>query len=226
MQPNLVEKFYCWAHKKFSNPSEQEEYSGGYWQRRVRKEAACLCGDLKAGSVIEIGCGEGLFLSELAAQNPVLLIHGIDNNAARLKTAEARCAGRKFKNVNLTLLDARKLPFADGLFDRAVSVNVFFNMESLDAVTGALKEMKRVCKNSGRIVFDFRNSLNPLLRIKYVLARYYDSTVKDLPLNTYEPKQIEGILNDLGMEVTRRKFIGFPVRKIAPVIIIEAKKKC
>ncbi|MDD5681548.1 MAG: class I SAM-dependent methyltransferase [Candidatus Omnitrophica bacterium] len=226
MRPNFIEKLYRRIHKKLSVPAEREEYSGGYWQRRVREEAIGLCGSLGAGRLVEIGCGEGLFMIGLAARNPSVLIQGIDNNAARLKMAAGRCAAGNFKNINLMLLDAKQLPLPSGQFDTAVSVNVFFNMESLEAVTDVLKEMKRVCKNSGRIIFDFRNSLNPLLTVKYKLARYYDSTVKDLPLNTYEPRQIEGVLNDLGLEITRKRFIGFPVQKIAPIIVIEAKNRC
>lgn len=220
---SFLERSYCWIHERLSSPKERGEYSGGYWQRMVREEALRLCGGLKEGRVVEIGCGEGLFLSELAAQNPALEIWGIDNNGARLEAAKARCAAGKFKNVNLMLLDAKKLPFQDGSFDAAVSVNVFFNMESSDAVRDALREMKRVCKKSGSIIFDFRNSMNPLLALKYKLARYYDSTVKDLPLKTYDPREIEEILDGLGLKAAGKRFIGFPVRKLAPVIVIEAK---
>ena len=115
--------------------------------------------------------------------------------------------------------------FDSDFFDAIVCINVFFNMDSLKSIELALKEMKRSCKNTGRIIFEFRNSANPLLKIKYKLARYYDGTVRDLHLNTYDPAQIEEILNNLDLIVTRKKFIGFPVPRIAPVIMIEAKKR-
>jgi ubiquinone/menaquinone biosynthesis C-methylase UbiE len=97
-------------------------------------------------------------------------------------------------------------------------------MDSVTAVIKALKEMKRVCKKSGRIIFDFRNSLNPLLKAKYKLARYYDPTVKNLPLNTYSPGQIEKILKDLNLKIVSRKFIGLPFKRLAPVIIMVTQR--
>lgn len=218
----MLKKIYYLFYRLTSPAGERGEYSGGYWQRRVRQEALMLLDDLGKGRVIEVGCGEGFFLSQLAAKNPCLEIWGVDNNADRLKKAEDRCRDKK---VNLSLQDASALSFDDEFFDAIVCINVFFNMESLKSVELALREMKRSCKNTGRIIFEFRNSVNPLLKIKYKLARYYDGTLKGLSLNTYDPAEIEAILNNLGLIVTRKKIIGFPIPRIAPVIMIEAKKR-
>lgn len=218
----MLERIYRLFHRLASPPGEREEYSRGYWQHRIRQEALKLCAGLNEGKVLEVGCGEGIFLNQLAAQNPCLEIWGVDNNADRLKKAEER---RRNKKVNLSLQDASALSFDNEFFDAIVCINVFFNMDSLKSVERALGEMKRSCKKAGRIIFEFRNSANSLLKIKYKLARYYDGTVNDIHLNTYDLAQIEEILNNLGMSITRKKFVGFPIRQIAPVIMIEAKKR-
>ena len=84
--------------------------------------------------------------------------------------------------------------------------------------------MKRVSSNSASLIFDFRNSHNLLLRVKYGLAKYYDPSVSDLPLKTYSPKLIKRILKELDLTVVKQRPLGFSLFGLAPIIIIEAKK--
>jgi ubiquinone/menaquinone biosynthesis C-methylase UbiE len=171
-----------------------------------------------------VGCGEGLFIAQLARENPDLEIWGVDNNRDRIAEVDARIKRQALRNVRALFGQASRLDLQDVSFDEVVCVNVFINMPSFEMVKQALAEMGRVCKKGGTIIFEFRNALNPLLKIKYGLARYYDETVKDLPLATYHPKEIEKVLEDMGFEISGRRHIGFPSGILAPVIVIEAKK--
>jgi len=215
---NMLSKIYRHLHRSFSRSGEKGEYSGGYWQDRVRRLALGLCRGAK-GRVLEVGCGEGLFLARLAEENQSLEIHGVDNDAGRL--GKARTA---LRDADLSVQDASTLSFPDGYFDIAVCINVLFNMESIETAKRILREMKRVLRSGGRLIFDFRNSGNPLLFVKYRLARYYDDTLKGLPLNTYSPKEIAAILYELRFKVVKREYIGFPHEAFASIIVIEAKK--
>ncbi len=226
----MLKKIYGWLHDMTSRPDERGEYSGGCWQDMVRKEALRLCGTVR-GRVLEIGCGEGLFLAPLAKENPAPELYGVDNDSGRLIRAEKRFAENDLKNINLSLQEAPNLSFQDEFFDAVVCVNVFFNMPSIEMVKETLARMKRVCTTGGRIIFDFRNSRNLLLTAKYKLARYYDETVKDLPLSTYDPREIERIIKDLNFDVVEKRFIprffgsGPRLRGVAPIIMIEARKR-
>lgn len=219
----MIKKLYRWLHKITSRPQEGEEYSGGYWQDMVRRQSLALCQGIK-GKILEIGCGEGLFLSQLALQNPEAEIWGIDNNKDRLLQAEKRFKNKNLPNIRLSLQEAPNLSFADEYFDIIICINVLFTMASLDLVEQTLTQMWRITKKRGRIIFDFRNALNPLLKIKYKLAPYYDDSVKNLPLNTYTLKKIESILFSLGFRIIQKKFCGFFLKSFAPIIIIEAEK--
>jgi ubiquinone/menaquinone biosynthesis C-methylase UbiE len=220
----MLKKFYCWFHRIISPPEQRGEYSSGYWQERIRKEALTLLRDI-AGRVLEVGCGEGLFLVQLAKDNPHLAIWGIDNDIVRLEEADRKSKEKNLKNINLSLQEATRLSFENEYFDSIVCINVFFNMPSFDLVRQTLNQMKRVYKKSGRLIFEFRNSLNPLLLLKYGLARYYDATVKNLPLRCYRPRQIDSLLKDLNLKVKRKIFIGsFILKRFAPIILIEAEK--
>lgn len=216
----MLTNIYRWILKLTSRPGEKGEYSGGYLQDRIRKEALGLCRCVK-GRVLEVGCGEGLLLEQLAKENSELKIWGVDNDEERLKAASERPG-----NFSLSNQDARRLSFEDGYFDAVICVNVLFNMRSEDDVRQALSEMKRVCKRNGSVIFDFRNSLNPLLPIKYRLARYYDDTLKGLPLKAYSPKEIESVLRELGMAAVKKRFIGFSSGFLAAAIVVEAKNIC
>jgi len=215
----MLTEIYKWILKCTSQPGEKGEYSGGYLQDRVRKAALALCSQTE-DRLLEIGCGEGLFLAQIVAQNRELQVWGIDNNEARLKSAALR-----LPNANLSHQDARGLSFAEGYFDTIVCINVLFNLESIDQLKQTLKEMKRVCRKDGRLIFDFRNSLNPLLSIKYRLAKYYDNTLKGLPLKTYTFKEIEFVLKALGLTAAKKKFIGFGLGFFAAAIVVEVKNR-
>lgn len=217
-------KAYKWFHEKISRPDEKGEYSKGYWPDRIRAEVLDMCRG-KKGRLLEVGCGEGLFIARLAQENPALEILGIDNNMDRIAEAGAKMKEQGIRNARALFGQAGRLDLQDDFFDAVVCVNVFINMPSFDAVKQTLLEMGRVCRKGGVIIFEFRNALNPLLMVKYGLARYYDETVKDLPLATYRARRVEEVLEEMRFRVAGRRYIGFPSGPFAPVIIIEAKKQ-
>ncbi len=219
----MLERIYYRLHKMASRPEEKGEYSSGYWQDIIRQRAIEMC-KKHEGRLLEVGCGEGLFLARMITADPDLEVWGVDEWDEILTKARMRI-GQIKPGVELLKADASDLPFKDAFFDTVVCINVFFNMESIEKVSHALKDMARVCKAGGRIIFDFRNSLNPLLAVKYGLARYYDPTVKDLPLNTYNPEDIKAILGGVNLDITCEKRLFFPAKRFAPVIMMETLKK-
>jgi ubiquinone/menaquinone biosynthesis C-methylase UbiE len=106
-----------------------------------------------------------------------------------------------------------------------VCINVFFNLPSEQKLNESLQEISRVCKSGGKIILDIRNSMNPLLWVKYKLAKYYDETVRDLPLKTYRLKKVASFLKQHGFEIVNRRYIGFPRGVFAPVIVVEARRR-
>ncbi len=214
----MITGLYRWLHRLFSRTGEKGEYSGGYWQDKVRRSALDLSRGVK-GRVLEVGCGEGIFLASIAKENPGLEIYGVDNDERRLQ--KARMA---LKAADLSLQDATRVSFEDNYFDAVVCINVLFNMESMETVRRTLREMARVCKTGGRVIFDFRNASNALLSAKYRLAKYYDDTLNGLPLNTYSLEEMEAVSKESGLKILNKKLVGFPYEPLAPVIVIEAGK--
>lgn len=221
----MLKKLYCWFYRVFSYNQKKGDHSVGYWHGLTRASALRLCRG--AGErILEVGCGEGLFLEQLASDSPDREIYGVDNSRARLEKAQKRLQDNGYTKGKFFLEEATQLSFADQYFDAVVCINTLLNIRSFEAVKLILAQMKRVSKKEGKIIFEFRNAANPLLSLKYRLAPFYDPTVKNLYLHCYSLKQIEPVLAELGLEVKRKIFLGLAVfKRFAPVILIEAGLK-
>ena len=216
----MIKKLYYWLHTMTSREDERNEYSSGHWQDRIRRTALSACTETE-GQIVEIGCGEGLFLKTLTAENGASAITGLDIRHDLLISAKQRTEG---SHCGLIQADAGNMPLAANVFDAVICINVLFNLPSFEKVRETFCEISRISKPGSIFVFDIRNSLNPLLRVKYGLAKYYDDTVRDLPLMTYRVSQVESLLRENGFEQTKCTRIGFPGGAIAPIAVIEARK--
>ena len=96
----------------------------------------------RAGRVLDLGCGTGMFLEELSKRCE--LVVGVDASVKMLKVAQKRAKG-----VALVLADADSLPFADCSFDVVVSVTLLQNMPDPAAT---MRETARVLKRGGTAV--------------------------------------------------------------------------
>lgn len=108
--------------------------------------------DLKSGGrVLDVGCGKGFLLHDLAQTVPGLAITGLDISAYAVENAKEEV--RPF----LTVGTAAKLPYPDKSFDLVLSINTLHNLEAPDLIT-ALREIERVGKKHKFIcVESFRN---------------------------------------------------------------------
>ncbi|MEM8596857.1 MAG: methyltransferase domain-containing protein [Pseudomonadota bacterium] len=98
--------------------------------------------------VLEIGCGAGLLLREIAlATGPHGLAAGLDLSAEQVAAAEAACRG--VPGVQIRLGDGAALDWPDAVFDAAVAAHV---LEYLEAPEAALDGIRRALKPGGRLV--------------------------------------------------------------------------
>jgi SAM-dependent methyltransferase len=110
---------------------------------RLRALLGCL-GPLAGQRVLDLGCGKGRFAARLEATGARVV--GLDLSAAML--ADAR-------GLDRVRASARRLPFADGVFDAVVAVEVFEHLTAVDAV---LEEVKRVTRPGGRVAIVDKNA--------------------------------------------------------------------
>ena len=122
------------------------------------KAIACVGGS----RILECGIGTGEFFAmELARVGKSM--YGIDFSDVLLRDCKARFAKNKFP-VRLGMADVQKIPFKDGVFDATYAIGVMPYMYNLDV---AVREMLRVTKNGGIVVFDMMNLWHPSQLINY-----------------------------------------------------------
>ena len=103
---------------------------------------------LASGRVLEIGIGTGLNLAHYDKAKVEKVI-GLDPGAELHGLAQKRVA-RSGVAVELVSLSAERIPFADASFD---TVLVTYSLCTIPDPIAALKEMRRVLKPSGRLVY-------------------------------------------------------------------------
>ena len=98
--------------------------------------------------VLDVGCGPGFLLAEMAAEVGVTgWLSGIDVSADMLALARDRCS--PISTIELKETNALSLPFADGSYDAVVSTQVY---EYVVDIASALREAGRVLRTGGRLL--------------------------------------------------------------------------
>jgi ubiquinone/menaquinone biosynthesis C-methylase UbiE len=96
-------------------------------------------------TLLDVGCGTGAQL-ELYRRFDCRLF-GIDSSESMLAVAKTKLAD----SADLRLGDAAELPYASGMFDLVISMLSLHEMRPQVRI-GAVEEMKRVLKDTGRIL--------------------------------------------------------------------------
>jgi ubiquinone/menaquinone biosynthesis C-methylase UbiE len=121
-------------------------YDERYSQEQHAKYAKALkSADVGGKTVLDVGCGSGLFFAEAA--DKAQLVVGVDVSRGLLVKANEHA--KKFGNVFVVQADADHLPFRAGSFDGVFAFTVLQNMPK-PIVT--LMELRRTAKSGGRVV--------------------------------------------------------------------------
>ena len=96
--------------------------------------------------VLEVGCGDGRSIFDIL---PVTKnVTGIDHDGKAI--ADAKNNFSSYPSIKILKADATKLPFENEGFDFVVCMTTFANFADKKFII--LEEMKRVLKNSGKII--------------------------------------------------------------------------
>lgn len=169
--------------------AENEEQQVPTYQEAIRR-----LGLAAADSVLDVGCGSGVFL-RLAADRGAE-VYGID--AAEALIALAR---RRVPEADVCVGDMQFLPYADDAFDLVCGFNSFFFAADMVA---ALREAGRVSKPGGRILIQVwgdpeRCSLTAMKHAVFPLGPPPPADAPTAP-RLWEPGVLEGIASRAGLE--------------------------
>jgi ubiquinone/menaquinone biosynthesis C-methylase UbiE len=136
-------------------PSYERERHRGYHALIDRLELEAALPYARNARVLEVGCGTGLLLKELAPQAKQAV--GLDLSPGMLAAARAR-------GLQVVHASATSIPFADDHFDLAYSFKVLAHVERIGA---AMAEMARVVRPSGHVIAEFYNPWS----LRYLVKR-------------------------------------------------------
>jgi SAM-dependent methyltransferase len=140
--------------------SYDKRYTGApaeYRQTVMAHAYRGLIGTLKGKQVLDVGCGSGRGVVELATEAGFTV--GCDASVDMLGVTSRKLAGKT--GWGLANAYAQQLPFASNVFDVVVTLN-FLHLFSLKTQREMIAEMKRVTKPGGTLVLEFDNALHGL----------------------------------------------------------------
>ncbi len=185
------------------------------------KEIEYLRKNIKPNSkILDIGCGFGRHIKILAHSAEEII--GIDNNEDMISKAKQNLSN--LKNVKLFLQDAKKLEFNDNSFDYVISMTNTFG-DFPDIKIDVLKEMKRVCKNNGKIIISvyseksFEIRKNDYKKVGLHITKIDDGiihTEEGLISEQFTRPQLEKFFNSVGLKF--RIFELNPISYICEVV--------
>jgi SAM-dependent methyltransferase len=167
---SLRTEYEAWHQRVFGAAPEPEDASSP-WYALVRE----YLGNVSGLRVLEVACGRGGFVFELARAGAQ--VTGCDFSSAALRAATTRAlhSNGHTSVPRLVQGDAQNLPFADNSFDLVVSCET---IEHLPEVRSALREMERVTRPGGKLLLTTPNYLN-FMGLYEIYARFRHPDRKD-----------------------------------------------
>ena len=142
----------------FSEARAYERFMGR-WSRDLAPQLVRFAAVRDGETLLDIGSGTGALSAALAATAPSGRVVGIDPAAPYVALAQASQGGAR---VRFQVGDAQQMDFADGTFDRTLSLLV---VNFIPDANRAVDEMKRVTRRGGTVaaaVWDYGGGMEML----------------------------------------------------------------
>jgi SAM-dependent methyltransferase len=148
---SLRAEYDVW-HQRIFDADPDHEDSSSPWYELVRESL----GSVSGLHVLEIACGRGGFVRELACSGAA--VTGSDFSLAAVRVGRGKMlALNPPRSASFVQADAQVLPFADNSFDLVISCET---IEHVPDVQKALQEMHRVTRPGGRLFLTTPNYAN------------------------------------------------------------------
>ena len=160
-----------------------------------------------AGVVADVGCGNGLYLAELARRGHGRRLIGADLSPGMLRAARQRTRQAGRPGPALVAADAAALPLRDACADLTLAMHMLYHVPEPEA---AVRELRRVTRPGGRVVVglngtDHHRELRALIR-----AGLADVGYRGVPMvgERFGLDRGEALLRRLFPSVARYEFRG------------------
>jgi len=181
--------------------------SSGLIPEIIRKKALRILKHSK-GRLLDVGCGEGLFLKNCVLKKDLQCL-GVDLAFSSLQETRKRHP----LVSNLILADTRFLPLSNDSVDCVVMLNFSINIAHYVDLLVIFREIKRVLRRDGMVIFDFRERNNFINYLRFKFLRLYDRKVPIV--NTYSIGDFKDFFEDEQLEIEQFHSLFLGTAKLA-----------
>jgi ubiquinone/menaquinone biosynthesis C-methylase UbiE len=159
----------------------------------------------RTGTVIDVGCGFGLFALYFAIRMPAVRILAFDRDEYRIELARQAAARLGVGNAAFHVADARALQLSEPIsgaymLDLIHHIPVSSVRPLLTAIAANL------CPGGRLLVKDVESSRSPKLAFTWLLDKVMDYKA---PVRYWAPGEVQPLLESLGFEVFQHRMIDF-----------------
>jgi ubiquinone/menaquinone biosynthesis C-methylase UbiE len=125
--------------------------------------------DGKELRLLDVGCGTGRGLYQIALAHPDLSFYGLDLSPYYLSVAREVLS--EVTHLSLVAENAEQMPFREGCFDVVTSIHLFHELPR-NARRNVVREMRRVLRPGGLLVIEDSAQLSDSAELASVLDRF------------------------------------------------------
>lgn len=156
--------------------------------------------DIRPKKVLDVGCASGWFLNEVAGVYPEAKYYGVDVYEDAVKYGN-----RTYKQLNLEVSDAHKLPYISKTFDLVICTEVLEHVIDPDNV---LKEIKRVLTDDGVAIIEM-DSGNILFRVVwYWWTNIRHGVWENSHLHLFNSAKLRSCIVNSGLKIVEHKIFN------------------
>ncbi len=162
---------YAAKYRIYGHRYERDRYAAPHMQAYQKTRSDTIITSIQrlghqngARRIVEVGCGTGIVLRDLAAAFPDWEIIGIDASRTMLDQARRRTAA--LPNVRLVVGSADAVPLPDSSVDAIVAVR-FMHLFRPSGRKRLVGEFRRLLRDGGMLLLEFYN--RPVHMLRYIL---------------------------------------------------------
>ena len=149
---SLRTEYDAWHQRVYEADFEHDDASSP-WYDLVRE----MIGPVAGRRILEVACGRGGFVSELALAGAHVVGCDFSHSGLRIGRSKLDQRGGDASGCGLVQGDAQNLPFAEASFDIVISCET---IEHVPDAQSAVSEMYRVARPGGRLFLTTPNYFN------------------------------------------------------------------
>jgi ubiquinone/menaquinone biosynthesis C-methylase UbiE len=178
------------------------ESRGGVYNNRTQQTILrALCGDWRNGRIVEVGPGTARFSIPLAQQDNRLTLVDISPEMLEVARGKIEAAGAGAQVEDYVNGSIYELPFEDGAYDHAITLNVVNHLEN---VGDAIRELARVIKSGSTLLFNYANLRSYYWAAGRKINKKHEAIGQDVYSQWLRPADVHRMIADAGLTLVRR----------------------